>query len=279
MNSLPASLSNLNNRTVVSTARGESECSSDSQCASLTPETTTNQTGKHSHAPQPHTEVTVRCCGANVSTHVGTRIRHSNDPRFFNFSCHLKNLSSRPSPKTALCLSVPVSSRTFLDRSTELLSLLLNTSEIPRRFKRFLLKVSVVAFSHLFGNLLKFLLELFFLTCRQFSKVTFRMWAGGAQQLLQIYLKQVADMLYFFLTLCQRPKLTFELFLLARTIAFALNPSTFAPSLPLFAINFPLDRPHLQRSPLEPPTPGPLLTTYKTYRTKPMRTRQGNHSF
>ena len=37
-------------------------------------------------------------------------------------------------------------------------------------------------------------------------------------------------MLYFFLTFCQRPKLTFELFLLARMIAFALNPSTFAPS-------------------------------------------------
>ena len=117
--------------------------------------------------------------------------RHS-DPSFerrafLQFFVPPQNLSSRPSPKTALCLSAPVSSRTFLDRSTELMSLLRNTSEIPRRFKRLLLKVTVEAFSHLFANFLKFLFGLFFLTCRQFSKATFRMWAGGAQQLLQIY--------------------------------------------------------------------------------------------
>ena len=56
-------------------------------------------------------------------------------------------------------------------------------------------------------------------------------------------------MSYFLWTFCQRPKLTFELFLLARMIAFALNPSTFAPSPSTVRHQFSLG----------PPSPATLL--------------------
>ena len=68
----------------------------------------------------------------------------------------------------------------------------------------------------------------------------------------------------FFLTFCQRPKLTFELFLLARMIAFALNPSTFAPSPSTVRHQFfPWTALTCNAPPLEPPTPGPPLPPTK----------------
>ena len=62
--------------------------------------------------------------------------RHSDPsfegPAFLQFFVPPQHISSRPPPKTAFCSSAPVSSRTFLDRSTELMPLLSNTSEITR---------------------------------------------------------------------------------------------------------------------------------------------------
>ena len=86
----------------------------------------------HPHAPQPHTEVTVCCCGATVSTHVSTRIRHSKDLRFFNFSCHFKIFQFVHLPEPHSACPQEFHGVFFWTRSTELMSPLPYTSEKTR---------------------------------------------------------------------------------------------------------------------------------------------------